>query len=189
MHIKNSISLFILFFPSFSLSFHKISNMKNLSFSSCKKRFSHRTLSKVIRFGSELFSPLIPSPSTFHEPKGVNPKDIFSSKEKITPQEPKCVNPKDIFPRQQEFNPPSVNTATHEEIQYHNNSAPEINIASGSALTINPAGYIESVKSPYTNLGNAFFDVSSSSGSSTNSTLSMETKKVAALNNIPRKIQ
>lgn len=112
--------------------------MKNCSI---KKEINHRALSKVIRFGSDLFSPLIP-PLTTSNTTAVNPQDIILNREAVLPLSSEKTN--DIY---------------QSSLTSISSKVPENEIYFGNAIAIGPAGYIETVLSPYSNFEDIFFDV------------------------------
>ncbi|CAO3619718.1 unnamed protein product [Mucor hiemalis] len=101
--------------------------MKNCA---SKKEITHSALSKVMRFGSDLFSPLIP-PLTTSITSAVNPQDIILNRETVLPLYLQNIN------------------------DDHQSSLIPLN----NAVAIGPAGYIETVRSPYSSFGDIFFDV------------------------------
>lgn len=134
--------------------------MKNCSF---KKEITHRTLSKVIRFGSDLFSPLIP-PLTTSNTTAVNPQDIILNREAVFPL---------YLEKTSDFYQSSL-TSTPSKVR-------ENEIYSNSAIAIGPAGYIETVRSPYSNFEDIFFDVTTP-----DSSFSIECKSNDVSNDIIR---
>jgi hypothetical protein len=113
----------------------------------------YKTYSKVMRFGTDLFSPIIPPPLY-----------ISNAKTNATTT---AINPQDIISTQNQ----TCNISKSPQSFFSNKD--EIGLGFG-AYTVTHNGYIEGVKSPYSKLGDVFLDVSSddlfsiNSGSSSN---------------------